>query len=393
MKKILFVMESLRIGGAEKSLVTILSLLDKNKYDISLYLFRQEGAFMNQIPQGITVIPVLYEDKLQKNFKTDWITYFLKGNLKRSFYSLKWLINCFISKYIKHEEEYIGWEIGRHLYSDIPGLYDVAIGFMEKKSTYFVVDHVKAKKKIAFMHTDYNAIPHDKKLDEKYYKNLDYLVAVSAHTKEIMLKHFPFMKNKIEVIKNMVSPVLIQSMAKEAAPEMDVSKATLKLTTVGRLTHSKNIDGAVRILAKLRESGIDAEWFIIGDGEERENLKKMILKYGLNDKFHLLGERANPYPYMKNCDIYVQPSRWEGYGITVAEAKALYKPIIVSDILEFREQIIDNKTGMIANDDLKYVVIISDLYNNIEKRELLTKNLKSIKIKQKELEKIYQIID
>ncbi len=188
MKKILFVMESLRIGGAEKSLVTILSLLDKNKYDISLYLFRQEGVFMNQIPKGITVIPISHEDLLQKNFKTDWITYLLKGKFKRSFYSLKWLVNCFISKYIKHKEEYIGWEISSHLYSDIPGAYDVAIGFMEKKSTYFVVDHVKAKKKIAFMHTDYDAIPHDIKLDEKYYKKLDYLVAVSEHTKDTMLQ-------------------------------------------------------------------------------------------------------------------------------------------------------------------------------------------------------------
>ena len=198
-KKVLFVMESLRIGGAEKSLITILSLIDKKKYDISLYLFHQSGEFMNQIPSEVNVINLSKVDKLKKNFKTDWFTYLTKGKLKRSFYSFKWLVGCFISRYIKHEEEYIGWKNKTHLYSDIPDEYDVAIGFLEKYTTYYVVDHVKAKKKIAFMHTDYDSIPHDEKLDSEYYKCLDYLAVVSEHTGETMLKHFPFLNGKIQL--------------------------------------------------------------------------------------------------------------------------------------------------------------------------------------------------
>ena len=162
-KRVLFVMESLRIGGAEKSLVTLLSLLDKSKYDISLYLFRISGPFLDQVSKEINIISGSPEDKIQSNFKTDWLKYLSHGKFKRSYYSLKWLISCFYSKYIKHEEEYLGWNICTHLYSDIPGTYDVAIGFLEKKATYFVVDHVKADKKIAFMHTDYDAIPHEQK--------------------------------------------------------------------------------------------------------------------------------------------------------------------------------------------------------------------------------------
>jgi glycosyltransferase involved in cell wall biosynthesis len=330
---------------------------------------------MDQIPSGVTVIPVPEVDALQKNFKTDWVTYLLHGKIKRSFYSLKWLCGCFYSRFVKHEEEYLGWNNSVHLYSDIPGEYDVAVGFLEKKTTYYVVDHVKAKRKIAFMHTDYDAIPHDEELDRKYYKKIDKLAVVSEHTGETMLKHFPFLKGKIEVIKNMVSPEIICKMAREDAPEMACKPGIIKLTTVGRLTHPKKIDGAIRVLETLRANGMEAEWFVVGEGEERVNLEKQISEAGLDGKFHLLGARSNPYPYMKNCDIYVQPSRWEGYGITVAEAKVLCKPIIVSDIPEFREQIVDGVTGLICGSEESMVDVIKKLSENEKLKNILCENL------------------
>lgn len=391
-KKILFVMESLRIGGAEKSLVTILSLLDKEKYDIALYLFKQEGEFLEQIPEGVKLLPISDIDAMQKNFKTDWITYLKSGKIKRSFYSFKWLLGCCVSKYVWHREEYIGWNNSTHLYADIPGEYDVAIGFLEKKASYFIVDHVTAKKKIAFMHTDYDAIPHDKALDEYCYRQVDYLAVVSKHTKETMIKNFPFLEEKIKVIKNMVSPELINKMAEGEAVEMASSECDTKIVTVCRLTYPKNIDGAIDILQKLRKKGIDAEWFVVGEGEERRNLEDKIKKLGLEKSFHLIGARSNPYPYMKACDIYVQPSRWEGYGITVAEAKVLGKPIVTSDIPEFREQIEDGVTGMIGENEEKMAEWIQQLIGNREKRIYLCNNLKKESFEQAELEKLEQLI-
>lgn len=391
-KKILFVMESLRIGGAEKSLVTILSLLDKGKYDIELYLFRQEGEFLEQVPEGVKLLPISDIDAMQKNFKTDWITYLKSGKIKRSFYSFKWLLGCCISKYVGHREEYIGWNNSTHLYSDIPGEYDVAIGFLEKKASYFIVDHVNAKKKIVFMHTDYDAIPHDKALDEYCYRQVDYLAVVSKHTKETMIKNFPFLEDKIKVIKNMVSPELINKMAEGEAVEMASSECDTKIVTVCRLTYPKNIDGAIDILQKLRKKGIDAEWFVVGEGGERKNLEDKIKKLGLENSFHLIGARSNPYPYMKACDIYVQPSRWEGYGITVAEAKVLYKPIVTSDIPEFREQIEDGVTGMIGKNEGKMAECIQQLIDNRENRICLCNNLKKESFEKAELEKLEQLI-
>ena len=391
-KNILFVMESLGIGGAEKSLVTLLSLLDKEKYDVSLYLFKQEGAFMNQIPDWINIMPISEDDKLNKNFKTDWFMYLKKGKLKRSYFSLKWLIKCVFSKYIKHEREYIGWRDQKHLYTNIDNKYDVAIGFLEKKTTYFVIDHVKADKKIAFMHTDYDAIPHDKKLDNKYFPFLDYLVVVSEHTKKTMLKHFPFMENKVIVIKNMISPKIIKEMSKGKCDELNDCNANLKIVTVGRLVPAKNIDSAIKILKIIRSNGIDAEWFVVGEGEERNNLQKQIIANNLEDKFHLIGAKPNPYPYMLNCDIYVQPSRWEGYGITVAEAKALCKPIVTSDIPEFKEQINNKVNGLICEDIEEMHEKIIKLYQNEQLQNMLIDNLNKEVINFNELRKFETLL-
>lgn len=391
-KKIIFVMESLGIGGAEKSLVTILSLLDKEKYDIYLYLFKQEGAFMNQVPSWVNIIDVSEDDKLKSNFKTDWLTYLKKGKIKRSFWSFCWLLGCFISKYIKKEDEYIGWRFKKHLYSDIKGNFDVAIGFLEKYTTYYVVDHVNSKRKIAFMHTDYDAIPHNEKLDKEYYKKIDYLSVVSEHTKETMIKHFPFMENKIEVIKNMVSPELISCMSKESAIEMDNNEANIKIVTVARLTKAKNISSAIDILKEVLKRNYDVEWFVIGEGEERQELENKIRKYNLQDRFHLLGAKSNPYPYVKKCDMYVQPSKFEGYGITVAEAKVLCKPIITSDIPEFREQLINNETGVICKTKEEMIDKICSLIINKNKQNKLMNNLKQCETNYNELNKLEEIM-
>ncbi len=387
-KKVIFVMESLRIGGAEKSLVTILSLLDKKKYDIYLYLFRQEGEFLNQVPAWINIINISDDDKLKKNFKTDWLKYLKKCKFKRSFYSLSWLLGCFINKYIRKKDEYIGWNLQKHLYSDIQGEFDVAIGFLEKSTTYFIVDHVNATRKIAFMHTDYDAIPHDEIIDKEYYKRIDYLAVVSEHTKETMIKHFPFMENKVKVIKNMVCPELIYNMSHDRALEIENCIASTKIVTVARLTEAKNIESAINILYELVKRNYDVEWFVIGEGEERNKLESIISKYNLENRFHLLGSKANPYPYMRACDIYVQPSKFEGYGITLAEAKVLCKPIVSSDIPEFREQLINNETGIICRTKKEMIDAICSLISDKRKQTELINNLKKCETNYDELNKL-----
>ena len=394
-KRVLFVMESLRIGGAEKSLLTLLSMLDTSKYEIDLFLFKQMGEFMEQVPKEINFLDEDIEAKyFQENFKAAWVKYLFSGDWKRSWYSLCWLTGCFFKRFLNPKGEFYGWKYLAKIYSKQQRNYDIAIGYLEKKSTYYVVDCVNASTKFAFMHTDYEAIPHDKRLDELYLKRLDGLAVVSEHTKDTMEKHFSFMKSRIHVIKNMVSPDIIRHMAEEKIEEFnDCNSAVVKIVTVGRLTLQKNIDSAIDILSRLKKNGLDAEWFIIGEGEERANLEQKIKNYNLERKFHLLGAKVNPYPYMQQCDIYVQPSRWEGYGITVAEAKTLGKPIVASDIPEFNEQLIDGVTGRIAKTEEDFVNIITELVEEPEQMERLMSALSKEVPNYDELNKFYEMIN
>lgn len=369
-------MESLRIGGAEKSLITLLSLLDKEKYDIDLFLFRHSGDFMNQIPDNVHLLPEDTNIVTMSDHKKAFAKFLCKGDFLRAFHSFCWLLECFISKYILKHQEYCGWSHLKRIYSHIEKEYDVSIGYLEKKSTYFSIEHVKAKKHIAFMHTDYDAIPHDEHLDRQYFKHLYALAVVSDHLAEVMKKHFPFMSDRIHIVKNQISPGIIRKMSLDPAPELEGYDCnTIKIVTVGRLTPQKNIDGAILICKQLRNLNLPIKWFVIGEGEQREELEVIIKENGLENDFYLLGSRSNPYPYMEKCDIYVQPSRWEGYGITVAEAKCLCKPIIASDIPEFREQIDDEINGLIAIDEKDMVTKINELINNNQNRIQLIREL------------------
>lgn len=393
-KKILFVMESLRIGGAEKSLVTILSLLDYSKYDVSLILFRHDGEFKKQVPSAVKIVPEDTNYKIQSiNFKNSWIRYLRRGDIKRAFYSFSWLLCCFFSKNIL-KKEYIGWKKLKKLFTPVSEKYDIAIGFLEKATTYYVSDLVKANKKIAFMHTDYDSIPHNERLDNKVYHNINKLVVVSEHTGDTMRRHFPFLDKKIVVIKNMVSPILIKRMAEET-PSLSFARrsgATI-IGTVCRLTPPKNIDGAIRICSTLIKQGFDIQWIVIGDGEERDNLTRLISEYDLENNFYLLGADSNPYPYIKLCDLYVQPSRWEGFGITVAEAKVLCKPIITSGIPEFREQLIDGVTGLIGDSDNGIALYIAKLITDISLRQTLVRNLIERPYSNTELIKVNSLLE
>lgn len=394
-KKIVFVMESLRIGGAEKSLVTLLSLLDKDQYDIYLYLFRNSGPFLEQLPKNITMIQIPLADTFQiNNFKSAWLKYLSKGSFKKAFYSMKWLAGCIFSKYIKRNDEYIGWKHLTKIYTGIEGHFDAAVGYLEKKTTYFVVDHVDADKKIAFMHTDYDLISHNEKLDAAYYTQINRLAVVSEHTKQTMLKHFPDLAGKIAVIKNMVSSEIIMAMSEKDAPELNSADPnTIIILTVGRLTAAKHIDSAIKILKKLRDDGIEAEWYVVGEGEERAHLETLIQELCLEDAFHLLGARSNPYPYMKLCDIYVQPSRWEGFGITVTEAKVLSKPIITSDIPEFREQLRNGKTGLLCANENEMYASIKKMIEDKEFRYTFAENLSGYQPDYCELDKFMNLLE
>ena len=184
-KKILFIMESLHIGGAEKSLLTILNLLDYNRYDVDLFLFDYKGEFFKMIPKNVKLLPLCKKYKIfSRDRKLSPIIFLLKLDFKSFYHSIHWLLKALISK-IKREKLYIGWDDIKYFFDDINKKYDTSIAFLERKTIYFNVDKVKSKNKIGFIHNDYSIYPYDVKLDSKYFSYYKYIATVSEHCKEI----------------------------------------------------------------------------------------------------------------------------------------------------------------------------------------------------------------
>lgn len=391
-KKLLFVMESLGIGGAEKSLVTLLSLLDYSKYDVDLFLFNQKGEFLDLIPKEVNLLDV------PKDFSDFMLN--PKQSLKELVKNRKFklLLNksaevsvLAFNKFVLNKE-YIGWKFIRKSIDALEKEYDVAIGFLEKKSIYFTVDKVKANKKIGWIHIDYEKIEHDSKTDNIYFGNLNNIITVSEHCKEVLIKEFPQYKDKIDIVQNIISPKIINDMANDNKVVTEFIEEGIKICTVCRLTEQKGIDIAIECCEQLVKKGHKLKWIVVGDGSERSKLENMIKEKKLEGTFILVGSRSNPYPYIKMCDIYVQPSRWEGFGITVAEAKVLKKPIVVSNIPEFVEQIEDKQTGMIYLDNEDMVNKIEYIIRNKNIRQILSRNLKNMDMNNNyELEKLEKL--
>ena len=388
-KKILFIMESLGIGGAEKSLVTILNLIDYSEYDVDLFLFAHCGDFMDMIPKEVNILPEDEKYKIFKdNRKKSFIKYIMKLDFKSAFYSICWLIGVLFSKF-KKQKLYIGWKYVKNLFSSIEKEYDTSIAFLERKTIYFNVDKVNSRNKIGFIHNDYSKYPYDEKLDKYYFSYYNKIATVSEHCKEVLIELFPEYRDKFIVIKNMVSKDLIEKLSNEKINNYNINKDFTNIVSVGRLVKQKGFDIAIEICKKLVNDNYKVHWYIIGEGEERGKLEELIIENKLENNLFLVGADTNPYKWMKIADIYVQPSRFEGYGITVAEAKVLNKVIIASDIPEFRE-LLDKKELLFNNKE--------NLYNNIIK--VIKEPEHYLKLEDstqkegyfEELEKIYEII-
>ena len=386
-KKILFVMESMRIGGAEKSLLTVLDKIDYEKFDVDLFLFNHSGELLKFIPKNVNILNESEDYKIFiKNRKLSPIRFIIKGNLKKSYICIKYLFNVLRSR-IKKEKLYIGWDIVSNLFPKLEKNYDIAIGFLERKTIYFTVDKVNAKKKIGFIHNDYSSYPYDYIFDNNYFAYFDKIVTVSNHCKEVLKDIFPNYKSKFYVLENMVNEKLIKEMAKEKVS--NINKNIINIVSVGRIEKQKGFDKIISISKILLNKGYRFNWYIIGDGSKKKELEKMIKINNLNNVF-LIGSTTNPYKWMNIANIYVQPSNFEGFGITVKEAKVLNKALVLSNIKEFKEQIKDLNIGYLCDEINDYVNKIENLIKN-KNYIKIEKNYKNIK-SSNEINNFYELI-
>lgn len=394
-KKILFVIPDLSSGGGEKSLINLLSQFNFDLYDVDLFLFNKSGLFINLLPEKVNVLDFPYRYKIFTYRLLKSICYCIKGgHVQLASSRLIFTIKNRLSKDKTIAEQYTWKYISKALVV-LDKEYDVAIGYLEKSPIYFVVDKVKSKKKIGWIHTNYSNSGMDSKFDNPYFRKLDYIVTVSEECEKSLIDKFYHLKAKIRLIHNIVSPKIVKDFSNEKIEDgFTFEKDCINIVTLARLSYEKGIDIAIKSCRLLIDRGYKIKWYVLGQGPEKYKLQHLIKSNELNQCFILLGVKENPYPYIKQADIYVQPSRYEGKSIAIDEAKVLNKPIVVTNFQTARDQINNEINGLIVGVNEKSLSHgIEGLIKNPSFRNALIYNLSQENLgTEGEINKLYEII-
>lgn len=392
-KNVLFVMNSLHCGGAEKALISLLEVMDYSKYNVDLFLFKHTGMFFKKIPSEVRLLP---EPVNYKYFDMPFKKSLTQLMEKRSF---KTICSRIILGYFSKTETnsaVIEQKLWRHMSTSIHKInkeYDVAIGFQEKNPIYFCIDKVKAKRKIGWIHTDYNKLGLNHNKEMFYFEKLDYIVTVSEELVNILKEEFPKYQEKITCIHNIVSSRMIKKMSCEQI-NFKEEDGGIALISVGRLAKEKGLDISLQAIDMLVKKGYDIKWYVVGEGNEREQLIEGIREKKLEERVKLLGVKENPYPYIKHSDIYIQTSRYEGKSISIDEAKILTKPILITNFTTANNHIKNNINGMIAEMNPESVANSLELLITEESlRKKFVHNLQEEDFgTEKEVESLYSLL-
>ncbi|MDM0929808.1 glycosyltransferase [Clostridium perfringens] len=348
MKSILFMLINMNIGGTEKALINMLHELQKEKYKVTVLLLEKYGGFLNQIPDWVEVKYLDEYKNLKKYINEPPIKSVKELLIKKEYINA---FNFFLSYCISKLKDDISYHY-KYLLTDVSDLeeeYDVAIAYAGPMDfiTYFVANKIRAKKRVQWIHFDISKIGFNKRFAENMYSKFDKIFVVSEEGKNKLNLLIPSLSDKTEVFFNIISSTLIKNMAENEEGFNDNYNG-IRILTVGRLSREKGQDITISVLEKLIKQGYEVRWYCIGEGNMRKELEDMIKNKNLQDNYILLGSKRNPYPFMKECDIYVQSSRHEGYCITLAEARCFNNPIITTNFIGANEQIIHEKNGLIC---------------------------------------------
>lgn len=392
MKKRLFIsMQYMEIGGAERSLLGLLDSLDYSRFEVDLFLYRHSGELMRFIPSQVNLLPEI------PIYTT--ITRPIIQILKEGYWSIAWgrlrakpQAKRF-GKYHTNGEnnsiyQYVADATTRYLPQINNVEYDLAISFIMPHN--IVKDKVNAKCKVAWIHTDYSNIAIDVECELKTWGAYDYIAAISEDAKREFILKFPTLADKVIVIENILSASFVREQALMEKPDLE---GDIKLLTVGRFCYPKALDQAVRICERLVKNGLPVKWYAIGYGDV-DTVQKAIEECKMQEHFIILGKKTNPYPYIAACDIYVQPSRYEGKAVTVREAQILGKPVVITAFKTSASQLTNGFDGLIVPMDVEEAAY--GIKSLIEDKQLQAKFCNNMAVTDygntKEVERIYELI-
>lgn len=434
--RIFIAIHYLELGGAETSLIGLLHAFDPEKVDVDLFVYSHQGELMKAIPSHVNLLPEnktwsMFEKPLKEVLKAGQLRLFLaRMKAKRQ-------MKAYVKRVQPSDGSAIFGFLGKEVSKVIPDInpdveYDLAISYLHPHD--FVLNHVRAKKKLCWIHTDYSTIDVNTELELPVWGAYDHIVSISPDCTKSFLLKFPSLKDKILEMENILPVGLIKERANESLIDTNYHKLSTNTSTqlctglsinssfentdeeqkgkffnsqildkkeiillsVGRICEAKNYDNIPFMMAELKKlsSSLSFKWYIVGPGNHDE-IDALSKELGVDDVVTFLGPSSNPYPYIKACDIYVHPSRYEGKSIVVREAQILCKPVIITNYPTAKSQINDGVDGVICElDNQKIAEAIYQLANDNKMQNEIIANLQNHDFAGlAEVNKIYQLLE
>lgn len=379
-KRLLFVMNSMVCGGIEKAALALFSVIPPARFDVTLLLVQKKGDFLPLVPGWIKIYELPLEPKDRYELLVGRRKVLQQALRKGSFWRIARLLFRYCILVPKQRWRCVDFDemLNRVDFDSLLGreAFDCAIAYSDTiQCAQIVCERVRARKRIAWFHTEYPRAFVEPEHYLDYYNKFDILYACSEDLATKLNKLMPTLEHPISFFPHFLNVKFYKEMACAGCGYSDDFRG-IRILSVGRLSNQKGFDVAISVHAKLISAGYDIRWYVIGDGELIGELNESIIQHGVQDSFILLGLRLNPYPFFSECDLYVQPSRYEGYCLTVAEARAFSKPIVCTDFTGARDQIRDGVTGMIVKCDEQNIYLgVKQMLDHPELRAMFSNNL------------------
>lgn len=381
--RILFIVGVLDSGGVSKAMTSLMNVIDRKNYDISLMILSDEGQMMSLLPDDLRVITNPTWKALVSAFRG------LPHLLRKAPHLVPGhLLKLGLSKLSKPKA-------AKLLSRLMPGLdeeFDMIVDFQGQQQLYYMVDKLQAPVKVTFFHNDYSKWPYYYSVDRKYFPKVDKIFTVSENCVSVMKQMFPDVADKIELMENISSPAVIERLADEEIDDMRSDVPTF--ITIGRVTETKGIELGLQAASLLKKQGVDFHWYFLGSNDNADYYDGLTEQYDVKDRVTFLGVRTNPYPYMKRATMVVHPSKFEGKSIALDEIKILLKPAVVTNFSTVHDQFEDGYNATICQmtpESLSSSIL--ELLNSPELQERYRENLlRDRRDNSSEVKKLYDLL-
>lgn len=386
-KKILFIISNMESGGVSKSMSSLLNVVDTDRFDVDCFILSPQGIFLTSIPTQVNLITDERTALFFSKFPQNVLPLFKKGWIPDAFLRVMAGVLMLINK------GWGGWLLSRRIHR-IKKHYDLAVDYNGQHQLYYLIDFIKAEKKVSFFHSDYRKWPYYYSIDKLYMPKADRVYTISEHCVQSLIQYFPDCSTRIGLFENISSAALIHQFADENVPNL-LAFDGFKLISVGHLSKNKGTDLAIAAASRLKSLNLSFRWYFIGATHDLEWVEKLIEQYGVTNEIILLGLKQNPYPYIRQADLLVHTSLFEGKSIALDEAKILCKPIVVTNFSTVYDQFTDRSNASICEMNSEDIAdkILELVQDPILRSKYINTLHDSVTDNSNEIKKLYALLD